>query len=95
VVVPNLEEVMTEAGMRCITEDSAKSFFDHHQNNALWINQFNRLIDWRRKLKTWSDNDRKPKSNKPNASHRPTAPDRNSGTYNAAPLSDAAKAKIR
>jgi hypothetical protein len=30
-----------------------------------------------------------------NATNRPNAPDRNNGTYNTAPLSDALKSKVR
>jgi hypothetical protein len=49
------------------------------------------LTNWNETL----DRARNFQPNKPNASHRPTAPDRNAGTYNAAPLSDAAKSKVR
>jgi hypothetical protein len=91
--VPTWSEVKAEAEMRAIPEASAKAFFDHHENNSLWINQFQRLINWKSKLTTWSVTDRQPK--KQNANHRPTTPDRNAGTYNAAPLSEAAKSKVR
>ena len=92
--IPTFEEVKQEADIRCIPEASAKVFFDHHQDNSLWLNQFGRLINWRSKLTTWSVNDRQPKPNKPNATNRPTAPDRNAGTYNDKPLSAAARAKV-
>jgi len=94
--LPTWEDVKAEAAIRAVPESSAKTFFDHHEGNQLWTNQHGKLINWKHKLISWSANDRQPKPNYANrTTHRPTAPDRNSGTYNAAPLSDAAKAKVR
>ena len=56
--IPSWEEVKLIADMRSVPEASAKSFFEHHRDNSLWVNQFGRLIDWQNKLKTWSENDR-------------------------------------
>jgi uncharacterized protein YdaU (DUF1376 family) len=56
--IPTKAEVLTEADMRGVTRDSALSFFDHHDNNQLWVNQFGRLINWRAKLLTWASKDK-------------------------------------
>lgn len=71
--LPTWEEVKAEAGMRNVPEASAKKFFEHHQNNSLWVNQFQRLINWREKLTTWAVKDREissiaePKKRNPDA----------------------------
>lgn len=81
--IPTWAEVKAEADMRAVPEASAKSFFDHHQNNSLWLNQYGRLIDWRSKLRTWANNDRSnPKSNGSTKPNRFERPDRNKGTSN-------------
>lgn len=56
--IPTLEEIKTEASLRGIPESVAVKFFDHYQGNQTWLNQHDRLIDWRHKLKTWSENER-------------------------------------
>lgn len=75
--IPTLAEVKTAASMDAILEASAKSFFDHHENNSLWINQHGRLINWRSKLKSWSERDRQPRAGKdaPRASQGPKLSD--------------------
>ena len=93
--VPDLAEVLKQASLSAVTPESATKFFNHHQDNQLWVNQFGRLIDWKRKLVNWQTTDRQPKpinANRP--TNRPTAPDRNAGTYNNQPLSAAARAKV-
>lgn len=76
--IPTWAEVKAEAQMRGVPEKSAKAFFDHHEGNALWLNQHNRLINWRVKLTSWAANDRQPQRN-----HYANRPDRNAGTFNA------------
>ena len=94
--LPTWEEVKTEAELRGVTEASAKTFFDHHQGNNLWINQHGKLINWQHKLKTWGENDRQPKPTNANRStNRPSTPNRNAGTYNDKPLSPGVLAKVR
>lgn len=56
--IPTLEEVIRLADMRGITIESATSFFNHHQDNSLWINQHGRLIKWESKLVNWGVKDR-------------------------------------
>lgn len=90
--IPTWEEIRTYAEMHAVTEASAKTFFDHHENNALWLNQYQRLINWKAKLITWANNDRQPK---PNENRRPTAPNRNAGTFNTPTPTDALHSKIR
>jgi uncharacterized protein YdaU (DUF1376 family) len=83
--MPTWEEIKTWASMHGIPESSAKTFFDHHQGNNLWINQHGKLINWTSKLPTWAATDRaKPHANN-RSNHKPTrtAPDRNAGTHNA------------
>jgi hypothetical protein len=77
-VIPTLEDVKTVAAMRGVSEASAKSFFDHHQDNNLWINQFNRLIDWRSKLVSWATKDRATTNENSKTGSKPNP--RNSGT---------------
>ncbi|MEI6195280.1 MAG: DUF1376 domain-containing protein [Verrucomicrobiota bacterium] len=62
--IPTFDEVKAEAVMRVVPEASAKAFFDHHEGNQLWINQYGRLINWKHKLTVWAVNDRqfKPKN---------------------------------
>lgn len=61
---PTWSEVKTLASMRAVPESSAKSFFDHHEGNCLWVNQYGRLINWQHKLTSWAANDRaNPKRN--------------------------------
>jgi hypothetical protein len=94
--LPTWAEVKTEAEMRSVPEASAKSFFDHHQNNSLWVNQFGRLIDWRRKLISWANNDRSnPQANGINKQNRFERPDRNKGTANEGKASEYDLSKIR
>lgn len=81
--LPTWAEVKAEADLRAVPEDSAKRFFDHHQDNSLWLNQHGRLINWKSKLVNWAVNDRQMKGNQNNANHRSNTPDRNAGTYNA------------
>jgi len=56
--IPTWEEVKTAADMSAVPEAIAKNFFDYHQGNNLWLNKFQKLIDWRHKLVTWSAKDR-------------------------------------
>ena len=84
--IPSLAEVQAEASIRAVPDASVKAFWDHYHGNNLWINQHGKIINWQHKLITWAVNDRQPKGNTNHDSHRrPTAPDRNSGTYNANP----------
>lgn len=56
--IPTFDEVKAVAAMRAVPFESAKSFFDHHQGNNLWLNPHGRLIDWRHKLTSWAARDR-------------------------------------
>lgn len=56
--IPSLEEVLKEADMRGILKQTAEGFFNYHQGNNTWFNQYNRLINWRDKLRTWATNER-------------------------------------
>lgn len=56
--IPTWDEVKTEAAMRGFPEASARKFYDHHEGNSLWLNQHQRLINWRTKLAVWVTNDR-------------------------------------
>lgn len=56
--IPTLDEVLVLADARGISTDSARSFFNYHQDNNLWLNQFQKLINWESKLITWATNDR-------------------------------------
>jgi len=91
--IPTLAEVKTYAEMHGIPETSAQTFFAHHEDNALWLNQYQRLINWKTKLATWATHDRQPKPN--HAHRRPSAPDRNAGTFNQPTAPDAIHRKIR
>lgn len=63
--IPTWQEVKEFAACNGVTFDNAKSFFDHHENNGLWLNQFNRLINWTRKVKTWQETNRVMKGQTP------------------------------
>ena len=56
--LPTWNEVKSFAEMHAIKPESAKSFFDHHEGNQLWVNQHGRLINWKHKIVTWATNDR-------------------------------------
>ncbi len=56
--IPTWIEVKAKASMTTIPETSAKSFYDYHEGNQLWINQHGRLINWEVKMKAWSERDR-------------------------------------
>lgn len=56
--VPILEEIRAYGGTIGATEETCRNFFNHHQNQNVWLNKFGRLIDWRHKLQTWRDDDR-------------------------------------
>lgn len=56
--IPTIEEIQEEAALRGIPEHVAQKFFEHHEGNQTWINQHGRLVKWRVKLKTWSENER-------------------------------------
>jgi hypothetical protein len=93
--VPTWDEVKQLAQMRGVPEASAKTFFDHHEGNSLWINQHGKLINWQHKLTSWATTDRQPKPNHASRStNQPTTPNRNAGTFNDKPLSAAARAKV-
>lgn len=79
--VPTIEEVASEASMRMIKQETAKKFFNHHNDNSLWFNQFGKLINWRSKLKTWSENERASYGTNQKAGR--VGADRNAGTANA------------
>ena len=57
-VFPTWEEVRAKADISGIPEASAKTFYEHHEGNQLWINQHGRLINWMVKMKSWSERDR-------------------------------------
>lgn len=64
--IPTWDDVKALATMRAVPEASAKSFFDHHEGNGLWLNQFGKLINWQHKLTTWAASDRQnPKASAP------------------------------
>ena len=56
--LPTWNEIKSYAEMHAIKPESAKSFFDHHEGNLLWINQHGRLINWQHKIVTWAATDR-------------------------------------
>lgn len=61
--LPTWEEVKAFAERSAIKQESAKAFYDHHEGNQLWLNQHQRLINWKHKIASWAANDRaKPKS---------------------------------
>jgi hypothetical protein len=70
--VPTWDEVKTAAGMTGVPEASAKAFFDHHEGNSLWVNQHGAAINWRHKLKAWSERDRTAKPTEQPKSDGPT-----------------------
>ena len=51
--IPTWDEVWTEAQMRAIPHETAKSFFDWHEGKKYWLNAHGRLINWRHVLRTW------------------------------------------
>jgi len=85
--IPTLQEVLSEADMRGLKRESAQSFFNHHQDNSLWVNQFNRLIDWRSKLRSWATKDRTQK-HEGNKRNNPQRIDRSIGTANEGAASE-------
>lgn len=84
--IPTLTEVQAYASLHSVTPDSAKAFYDHHQGNNLWVNQHQRLINWKDKLVSWGVRDRaQPRGtsgsvNRPSGGH--VQKSRNAGTYN-------------
>lgn len=60
--IPSLDEVLKVADLRGIPKSSAESFFKHHNDNQLWVNQYGRLIKWQDKLKSWAEKDRQVKA---------------------------------
>ncbi len=56
--LPTWDEVKQFAERSGIKPESAKTFYDHHEGNQLWINQHGRLINWHHKIVTWATNDR-------------------------------------
>ncbi len=87
--VPTLEEVRTYAAMHAVTEESAQNFFDYYEGKNLWLNKFDRLINWKYELTVWSKKDRASTATSPGArglsyahSNKTTHLDRNEGTHN-------------
>ena len=68
--IPTFDEVKALAAMRAVPEASAKSFFDHHEGNGLWLNQFGKLINWQHKLTSWAASDRQ--NPKASGTNKPT-----------------------
>lgn len=52
--IPSLEEVITQGQFVNVDEATCKEFFNHHNDNTLWLNQFGRLIKWTDKLVSWN-----------------------------------------
>jgi len=85
--IPTWAEVKAYAEMHAIPETSARKFFDHHENKNLWLNKFDRMIEWKKSLVSWAAEDRQPARTNANSGTtnykgaRRTA-DRNAGTLN-------------
>lgn len=56
--IPTLAEITAYGSQHSVTPETCRRFFDFHQGHNLWLNKFNRLIDWRHKLLVWRDEDR-------------------------------------
>lgn len=83
--IPTLDEVLSEADRRSVTSDCAKRFYDWHESEQRWLNQFGKLINWKHKLTVWQNTDRQNGNHK---KHNPTSIDRNQGTANANVVND-------
>lgn len=58
--IPSIEEVIQCGDMQNIPKETCEEFWKHYQGNNLWLNQFDRLIDWRIKLTSWATRAREP-----------------------------------
>ena len=76
------------------TESEMKSAFLALSASG-WMWGKNPVTDFRAALERQIQTDRQRNTKPTYANHRSTAPDRNAGTYNDKPLSDAAKSKVR
>lgn len=68
--LPTWEDVLKHAEMTAVPESSARSFFRHHEDNNLWVNQHGRMINWKTKITAWSVNDRNKKTTNGAKQHR-------------------------
>ena len=53
--IPTLEEVITEAEVRGIPDEHARSFWEYNESKQLWVNQYGKMIKWKMALKSWSE----------------------------------------
>jgi len=56
--IPSLEDVLSHAEMAGIASEIAKKFYDWHEGNNYWLNRFDKLINWKAKLKNWENRER-------------------------------------
>lgn len=56
--IPTLQEVLDYGPTANATPESCTNFFNHKQDNNLWLNRFGKLINWRSGLRTWAVKDR-------------------------------------
>jgi len=61
-ISPTWEAVKEIAAMRGVKFEVAKKFFDHYEDNNLWVNQHGLPINWMNKLKKWQETERQPKA---------------------------------
>lgn len=55
---PTLDEVLTEASLRGVTQDAAQAFWEHYEASG-WIDgNSNPIANWRPKLGRWAANER-------------------------------------
>lgn len=55
--IPSWEDVLEFAKNNAILPETAKSFFEYHDNNGYWFNKFDKLIPWKKKIRSWKVND--------------------------------------
>ena len=92
VTSPSLDEVKLQASKIGLPVSESERFFNYYESNGWHVGK-NKMRSWSAALNNWKLNTLKYDTKHTNS--RPTTPDRNSGTYNDKPLTDAAKSKIR
>lgn len=63
--IPTLEEIKTYGSLNNVTPEICKKFWEHYSENNSWLNQFNKLINWKLKLVKWRENERSMVAGKP------------------------------
>lgn len=66
--IPSVDEVIKAGEMLACTPELCRKFWNWHQENNMWCNTYGKLVDWRKKLVRWRENEKTPRPGRPDPS---------------------------